>query len=304
MKRLIPTSLLDFWGNNANAIQADLFSIALSNGVTFYVTDAQFDITVLASTPGWAGAQTTFRASATGLWFRGEITSEAGTECRSNTMDLTFYGNGIAFPGSDLSIYAAARNQLFDAATVRVFTAYMPVGRFGDVTAGIETKAIFEITKAEPMRGKIEFQTADPLYLTNLKVPSRLMQSNCPWGFCDSNCGLTASDYTTTYTEGGAALTQPDGYYEQGVITALTGANAGFSLTVKSYVAGVITTVGGWLLPVIAGDTFSVIKGCDKTITTCRTTTKISGAVVDNTQGGGNGGNGSTPFIPPASVSI
>ena len=202
MKRLIPSSLITFLQNNQNCIRADLFSIALPNGQALNATGGQFDITVPSGTNGWSGSTTTFYASKYGVWSRGAITSEAGFNMNSNTMTLTCIPQqGTQYPGMSIGILNAAINSLFDAVNVNVYTVYMPLGSYGNVSGGIETKWFGTITKiSEINRTKVEFDCADPLYLLNLQIPTRVIQANCPWEFCDTNCGLTASTYTTTFT--------------------------------------------------------------------------------------------------------
>jgi Phage conserved hypothetical protein BR0599/Uncharacterized conserved protein (DUF2163) len=310
MKRLMPSTLITFLQNNPNCHKADCFVIQLPTGAVLCATEGQWDITFLTSTPGWTGAQTTFKAAQYGVWSRGKITSEASAKCGSNTMDLTCIPKpGTNYPGLGLGILNAALNHLFDGATVWVYTAYMPIGQYGNVSVGIETKFQGTISKAPVLsRSKVQFECADPMYLLNMKVPSRLMQSNCPWSFCDDNCTLSAADYTVPFAANSGsqssltptvAFTQADGYFAQGVVKCLTGANAGLSQTVKAYAGGVINVMVPWLLPVHAGDTFAVIKGCDKTITTCKNTVKANGTVIDNSIN-----NGSTPFPPAPSSAI
>jgi hypothetical protein len=53
MKRLMPTGLITFLQQNPNCIRADIFTIRLPNGQILLATDAQFDITIPDSTPGW-----------------------------------------------------------------------------------------------------------------------------------------------------------------------------------------------------------------------------------------------------------
>jgi uncharacterized phage protein (TIGR02218 family) len=260
-----------------------------------------------------SGADTTATcmASQYGRWSRGSITSEAGTKLAANTMDLACIPDPLTqYPGLNLGILNAALNHLFDGATVRVYRAYMPIGAYGDTSAGIETVWQGTITSTPELgRGKVRFQCADPLYLLNMKIPSRLFQANCPWGFTDSNCTLSAADYTVTFTAASgstnrlltpaSAFTQADGYFTQGVVTCLTGGNAGLSQTVKIHSSGNLSVMVPWLLPVSAGDTFSVIKGCDKTLTMCKTTKKAAGTVIDNSLNFGG-----TPFVPPASSTV
>lgn len=309
MKRLMPSSLITFLQNNRNCIKADCFAITLPTGVVMYVTEGQFDITIPSGTNGWTGATTTFKAAQYGRWVRGSITSAGGSNLSSNTMKLTCVPQqNTVFPGLSVGLLNAALNHLFDAAQVWVYTVYMPIGNYGNVSNGVETKFQGTITRTPGLgRNKIEFECADPLYLLNMKVPSRLMQTQCPWSFTDVNCTLTASDYTVNFTATGAstqtvltpssAFTQAAGYFNQGVVKCLSGANAGLSQTVKIHASGNITIMVPWLLPVTAGDTFAVIKGCDKTLTMCKGTIKASGASIDNSINFGG-----TPFAPVPSV--
>ena len=313
MKRLMPSSLITFLQNNRNCLKADCFAITLPTGVTFYVTEGQWDITFPSGTPGWSGAQTTFSAGQYGRWKRGAITSEASFKCAANTMSLTCVPQqGTAYPGLSIGMAGAAFNHLFDGATVWVYTAYMPLGQYGTVSAGIETKFQGTITRTPKVsRNLIEFECADPMYLLNMKVPSRLMQSNCPWSFCDANCTLTAADYTVNFTAKSgstqatliplAAFTQPDGYFTQGVVKCLTGANAGLSQTVKIHASGNVSGMVPWLLPVAAGDTFSVLAGCAHTETACSTRVKANGTAEPKDFKIRYGG---TPLVPPPATSL
>lgn len=312
MKRL-PASLKTFLANNPNCVKADCFAITLPTGQVLYATEGQWDITFLGNTPGWSGGQVTFLSSQYGLWSRGAITSEASTKVQSNTMSLTCKPQPTTtYPGLNIGILSAALNRLFDAATVWVYTAYMPSNQYGNVSAGIETKFQGTITKAPKLRRNlVTFECADPLFMLNMKVPSRLFQSNCPWSFCDVNCTLNAANYTVNLTAAAgsnqntivpsAVLSQAAGYFAQGVIKCLTGENAGLSQTVKQHANGNIIVMAPWVLPIAAGDTFAVIKGCDKTAGTCAGTLQANGTAEPNNWQTRFGG---MPFVPPATSAI
>ena len=298
----MPSSLINFLQTvGINCLRADLIAIGLPTGQTLYVTDGQFDITIPFSTPGWAGNEdpsigyqtTTFSSSLYGRWTRGAITSEASFALNSNTMTLTLISkSGESYPGLPMGILNAALNGLFDAAQVDVWTAYMPQGGYGNVSCGIEKKFTGTITKLNEL-GRISavFDCADPLYLLgpSTKIPTRVIQSTCPWSFGDSNCDVAGgANFYTRFFTADAGSTQwvilptwtganhslnvdVPGYFQQGVVTCLTGNNAGLSQSVKISAAGAITVMTPWLMPVQAGDTFEVIAGCDKSTTACIT---------------------------------
>lgn len=392
MKRLLPSGLITFLQQNPNCLKADLFIITLPTGTVLYATDGQFDITLTtfvaspqSGTPGWAGATTTFKATQYGRWKRGSITSEASFNCNSNAMSLTCVPQpGTSYPGLSVGILNAAYSGLFDGAQVDVLTAYMPLLNYGNVSHGVETKFTGTITKITNInRTMVEFECADPFYLLDMKVPTRLIQSNCPWGFCDSNCTLSVATYTQNFTALAGSTSwqlypvtpfaQASGYFTQGVVKCLTGANAGLSQLVKlnstvgqftlsaaanasggntvytgtvtggasnayagryfvvaGFVShtsnngtflcvasdathltlvnsagvseshastandtGYLTVSSQWLLPITAGDTFSVIAGCDKTLTACKSRKTAVGGSVDNSINFGG-----MPFVP------
>jgi len=184
-----------------------------------------------------------------------------------------------------------------------VQTVYMPFGEYGNVSNGVETKFMGQVTKINSIsRNKVVFECADYLYLLNVKVPTRIIQANCPWGFADANCNLAASSYTTNFTAASGttawtmiptvAFTAPAGYYTQGVVKCLTGANNGLSQCVKLHAAGNLQGMYPWLFTPAPGDTFSVIAGCDKSVTTC--TQKFANLVHF----------GGMPFVPPPQSAV
>jgi uncharacterized phage protein (TIGR02218 family) len=309
MKRQIypnTAAAISWWAANPDAIKADCFTVALPTGQTLYATDGQWDLTIPAGLSP-TGAGLTFYAYQYGAWSRGAITSEAGFRCQSNSMRLTLVPKlGATYPGLGVSLLSAVFNHLFDGAQVWAYTAWMPLGQYGHVQV-VETKFQGRIAKTPQLdRLQVQFDVADPFFLLNQKVPSRLIQSNCFKSFADSNCGLNPANYTVTFTaKAGStqtqltpvtALTQPDGYFTQGVVRCLTGQNAGLSQTVKFYVGGVIAVTVPWFLPVAPGDAFSVIKGCDQTPATCAGTKYANGTAEP---GDWRMRFGGMPYVPP-----
>lgn len=295
MKRLMPSSLITFLQANPNCLKADLFVINLPNSQAIYATDGQLDITVPSGTNGWTGFTTVFSANTVGRWNRGAITSEAGFTLAANSMSLTCVPQpSTTYPGLTLGLLSAAFNGLFDAATISVYTVYMPAGQYGVVTAGVETKFFGFIEKITDIdRSHVVFECEDAFYLLNQKIPARVIQSGCPWSFCDANCTLSAATYTVTFTAKTgsttslltptSAFTQAAGYFSQGVVTCTSGANVGLSQTVKLHDgSGNLEMTLPWLMPVAAGDTYSVIGGCPKTTTFCAATKTAAGATVNN----------------------
>ena len=307
MKRLMSSGLISFLQANPNCLKSDLFAITLPTGTTFYACEGQWDLTVLSGTAGWSGSTTTFKSVQYGRWSRGDITSEASFSLATNTMDLScICTQGITYPNETVGLLNAAANGLFDGATLSVYTAYMT--SYGTIPAGgIETKWTGTIGSYKELdRSHVVFDCVDPLYICNRKVPTRLYQAGCPWIFCgaDGNCGLNAADYTVNFTAkvGStqnvlipvSAFTQAVGYFVQGVVTKTGGAGTGLSTNVMSDTGGNLLLDPPFIFPVTAGDTFSVLAGCDKAVTSCKTRKTAAGASVDNSIN-----YGGFPFLPP-----
>lgn len=69
------------------------------------------------------------------------------------------------------------------------------------------------------------------------------------------------------------ARTEATGFFDQGILTWLTGQNAGASMEVKHWdlTSKQLELVLPMNYPVAASDTYSMHRGCDKTIATCQT---------------------------------
>jgi hypothetical protein len=60
------------------------------------------------------------------------------------------------------------------------------------------------------------------------------------------------------------------GYFAYGKVTFTSGANAGFSMDVKSFAPGVVTLAMTLPYPLTVGDTYSISAGCDRLFGTCK----------------------------------
>jgi hypothetical protein len=283
VKRLMSTALIEALDANPNVIRADLFTLTLPNGAVINATSGQFDIVIPSGTVGFSGSTTTFRAAQFGTWSRGAITSEASFDLSSNTCELTvLMQQNISYPNMPIGMLFAALNSLFDAATVSIQTAYFPIGSYGTLIANsVETKFAGIVNNPKIVRNKLTLECADYNYLLNVRIPQRIIQSNCPWAFADQNCSVpggagafsqqfaAASGTTAGLMIPETAFTQAAGFFTQGVVTCLSGNNSGLSQYVKAHANGQLQLMFAWLVTPKVGDSFSVIAGCDKSSQTC-----------------------------------
>jgi len=91
-------------------------------------------------------------------------------------------------------------------------------------------------------------------------------------------CQFDRSELQATFAAGpGSTQTQiatsmnptPPSLYIQGTIAGATGANAGSSRSVANMGSGWVYVKLAFLSPVLPGDEFQLLPGCDRTIATC-----------------------------------
>jgi uncharacterized phage protein (TIGR02218 family) len=193
-------------------------------------------------------------------------------------LDIKIYPETTDLVGSTLFLEAAWQGQ-FDGALLQLERAFMGAagGGYGDTTAGTVILFSGRISDIDCSRTGIDMKCRSHLELLNIQMPRRLWQSSCAHVFGDAMCLFNrsslaatfaaASGSTTTVIEGPPVTSTP---YAQGTITGVTGGNAGYSRTITSFVSGGAVTVKlAFLSPVVAGDQFQLLPGCDRTLATC-----------------------------------
>ena len=122
----------------------------------------------------------------------------------------------------------------------------------------------------------------------------RILSPDCPYDLGDSDCGLdvagspsftftgsvAASATNLTFTDTGR--TEADGYFDGGLLTWTSGANAGLQGEIKDYVIGTASSpvtdptftfyeAMPFDISVSPQDTYSVVAGCGKSASICKT---------------------------------
>lgn len=249
-----------------------------------------------------------FYASNNGAWQRGKIISEASFDLHSNNMELDIISPAtILYPGTTVSLMAAAQLGLFDAALVKIFTAYWPVG-VNDPTSfisayGAETKyAGYIMPSGDIQRSRLKMEVADGLFLLNQKMPRMLLQASCPHTLYDENCTLdknflkqnntVASGSTRQSLNLGTNANAAAPAFTQGYILVTSGQNAGLIFHIKQQNALTnLLLASAMPLPLAIGDTFIMYQGCNKTETRCNALNNIIHF-------------GGTPFCPNPETAI
>jgi len=261
-------------------VMANLYTLTLSNGMSYYLSDGQLDIA-----------------------FGSQVYSSSGPQITGTKYDLV---RGMQVSTLDLSVYVnptdmlggvpwsvAARAGTLKNASVDIQRAFMPA--WGQPA---EAVLIFSgyVNESTDVEGGVKLSVVSNAQLLNTQIPRALFQPGCRHILFDSGCGVSRSAYTVSgnvqaiqnraiFT---GSMANPDGYFTQGDILFQTGLNAGLRRSVRAYSGGIVTLSYPLLFDLEVGDAFVIAAGCDKTqgATGCA---KFANLVNFN----------GTPYIPP-----
>jgi uncharacterized phage protein (TIGR02218 family) len=269
MKTASP-ALKAFVLSNAKMIRAQLFTITLLNGTVLRYCDGQTDITFGGNLFGAS-------RSGRGAWKRGKISTKLGME--SSTLDLEVIADTTDTVGS-IPIIQAALLGLFDGATVRIETLLMAT--YGDVSNGSVVNFLGEISNLDQCgRSHAKFTVVSLTHRLDTPLPRKLIQPACSHTLFDAGCTLVKATFavnkiiqagsTQSLLIPSVAFSQADGYFDLGTGIFTSGANNGFTFTIKKHLSGQLQLHVPLPFAVNAGDTFTVYPGCDKLQATCNT---------------------------------
>lgn len=256
--------------------KAELFDIALANGITLRLTDYDLPLTVLGNV---------YLSNA--VIKRGTIDQQVGLGVKSLSLDISPQDDAVTpLTVSGLPATEAVRLGMFDRARVRMYKVFMQSPGAGQLPTNTHDEAVLWwsgiVAEADSSRMAIHLSADSDLQGLNVQMPRNVIQTGCTHSLFDPGCTLAQASYTTA---GAVSATGPnsiasfttnlsaaDGYFALGIVTFTSGANAGFSRTVKAYAnaGGTLTMIGPLPNVPATGDAFTIIPGCDKTVATCR----------------------------------
>lgn len=194
---------------------------------------------------------------------------------------------GLGVPACDITLYAndsitvlgqpllqAARRGVLDGAEVKIeraFTSDPAVQILGTVH-------VFEgrLADVEILSTCARFTVKAHTELLDSPYPVAVYQPGCLWALYSAGCGISKAAHALSITVSAGSSSSlilcgvaGQATYDLGEIVGTSGANNGVRRTVKQHTAGQL--VLSFPLPEVpaAGDTFTVYKGCDKTLATC-----------------------------------
>jgi uncharacterized phage protein (TIGR02218 family) len=261
MKAASP-ALIALLGSSHQFIMADIYTITLVGGSVLRYSAAPTALTVNGHTFALGPK---FERSKTKVVIGIQV----------DELAVKIYPEPTDLIGTLPFIEAAWQGQL-DGATLQLERSFMPI--YGDTSPGTVVLFAGRVSDIDCTRTGIDLRCRSHLELLNVQMPRRLWQSSCTHLFGDAMCQFDRSSLQATFSAGpGSTSTQiataispnPANLYTQGTITGVTGANAGSSRTLANLEEGWVYVKLPFLAPVMVGDAFQLLPGCDRTLATC-----------------------------------
>ncbi len=246
-------------------LMADLYTITTIQGDVYRYTNYDFDLTVSGQL---------YRADGPIIEREG-ITQNLGIEV--DNLSLTIHVNDDTH-FNDVSIVQAFHNGILDGARFKLQRVFMNINTPTNTSAGTITLFEGSIIEPEMDRNQIQVNVASDNDVLNVKMPRNLYQPSCLNTLFDSGCGLLKTDFMVeTTVESNSTnnrilctLSQPQGWFTQGVVEFTTGVNRGIKRTVRLHESGALLLTLPLLEMPAVGEIIKVYPGCDKRLETCQ----------------------------------
>lgn len=176
-----------------------------------------------------------------------------------------------------IPIAQAFHNGQMDGARFKLERIFMDINTPTDTSAGALLLFEGRIIEPELDRNEIHFNVASDLDALSVQMPRNLYQPGCSNTLFDSACGLNRLHYLVeSVIETGSTsariicnVTQPQGWFTQGVVEFLDGGNTGLKRTVRLHESGVLLLTLPLLEEPQTDQRIKIYPGCDKRLETC-----------------------------------
>lgn len=237
---------------------AMFWRVTRSDGQVFGFVDHDQDVTIDG---------VTYRA-AEGL---GTTAAQATADLQPGTMDVSAF--------LDVSTEGEMEAGIWDEAAVFPFEAPWDVPPSALDAAQVNILTPGKLGQITRQTGRFSGQLHGLTEQLDTAI-GRMYLPGCPWRLGDSRCQVDLGPWTHTgsvtavgadgrYTFDDAFSTLGPGYYNEGVLTMTSGANAGRSMDVRTYDGLTFTLHRPLPYPVAVGDGYRCVAGDDKTFETC-----------------------------------
>ncbi|MGU3311829.1 DUF2163 domain-containing protein [Acinetobacter sp. M5A5_2a] len=245
-------------------VMADLYTITTIQGIEYFYTSYDYNLIVQ------------------GKEFRndGPVISREGTSLslgiEVDNLSITIETNESTKFG-DVPVAQAFHNGILDGARFKLERIFMDANTPTDTSAG--ALILFEGRIVEPELDRYVINASVVSDVDNLKLqmPRNLYTPGCLNTLFDGACGLDRANFAVNTTIAASStpsriiceLSQPQGWFTQGVVEFVEGVNIGIKRTVRLHESGaLILTLPLLEMPEI-GEAIRVYPGCDKRLETC-----------------------------------
>ncbi|AOA58282.1 DUF2163 domain-containing protein [Acinetobacter larvae] len=245
-------------------LMADLYTITTIQGDVYRYTNFDTHLTV---------SGLLYRADGP-IISREGISLSLGVEVDSLSISIQVTGEESL---DQIRMVQAFHNGVLDGARFKLERVFLNYMNPGDTSAG--TIKLFEGRIIEPEfdRNSIDAHVASDTDVLNVQMPRNLYQPSCLNTLFDGGCGLLRSEYAVNATlETGSTeyrllcqLSQPQGWFTQGVVEFTQGVNKGLKRTVRLHESGALLLTLPLLDMPAVGELIKVYPGCDKRLDTC-----------------------------------
>ncbi len=262
-------ALTDFLLTATAWVRADLYTFTLANG---------------AGVLRYASTDTA--VSANGATFGlGPLCQDAGVDSQRgvhvSTVDITLYAD-VRHTVQGKPFLDFVEDYGLDGASVKIERAF--AASFSDLATkgpvGTYIRFAGRVSEAQSLGAtQVVVHASSWLDLLSANLPADTYQTSCLNALGDARCGVALASYGVagsvvgagaTYTGFSSALPQPSGWFSLGKVAFTGGANAGATVTVKSFDgAGGFQLVVPLQSPPAAGDPFTAYPGCALSMADC-----------------------------------
>lgn len=261
-----PGATIALLNSGADFQMVDLWAITLNGGATIY----------------WHGGGVSTPLSFNGHTYlagpgidRGKLSTKVGIEVA--TIDVTFAAtSNDLINGAPLIPFAQGRG--FDGATVILYRGFLANWSAPYTIVGATIAFSGRVTQLKDVsRAKFTMTVSAWTVLLNVNMGPDVFQAGCLNTHYDADCGLSPSYIAGTVSAGAtttafdSSLTQVDHFFDKGVVTFTSGANAGVSRAIQTYLnaGGSLSVAFAFPYAPAAGDAFKTARGCLLTMADC-----------------------------------
>lgn len=243
---------------------ADLYTFKLTNGTVLRYTSADFNVKYNGNTYSCKNACIS-RSSM--KWQTGLSVDDVTIEFNPGEDDLL----------GDITLVQAFRNGSFDGAKIQIDLAFYTDGWENEPQ--VLEKLFAGTLDVEEIGGSyVKCSAKSYTELLNSEFPTHVYQAGCCYALYGAGCGVDRAKFTqagyvlqnSTKKVINCNFSKVAGYYQNGVVTFLTGKNANVKRSVKIHEKTYLQLSTPLQYMPMVGDKFEVTAGCNKTIETCQ----------------------------------